>query len=115
MGEGQALSKRQLELEGSVRKLKAQLKAADGDKERLTAALAAERGEAEGLRRAKAKAERDLVAAVEAGRQEVEAVRQQAQAELLTAQADQVGVCVGCVSGVLARRQRSVGEQPKVG
>lgn len=52
-------------------------------------AVAAEAAEAEALRRAKAKAERDLVAAVEAGRQEVETVRQQAQADMLNTQTEQ--------------------------
>lgn len=94
MEEGQKLSKRQLELEGSVKKLRQQLKASEAEREKLAALLAAEAAEAEGLRKAKAKAERDLVAAVEAGRQEVEAVRQQAQADLLNTQAEQVG-CAG--------------------
>jgi hypothetical protein len=90
MDEGQKLSKRQLELEGNVKKLRQQLKASEAEREKLSALLAAETSEAEGLRRAKAKAERDLVAAVEAGRQEVEAVRQQAQADMLSTQAEQV-------------------------
>jgi hypothetical protein len=90
MEEGQKLSKRQLELEGNVKKLRGAAKAAEGERDKLSALLAAERAEAEALRRSKAKAERDLVAAVEAGRQEVEAVRQQAQADLLSTQAEQV-------------------------
>jgi len=91
MDEGQKLSKRQLELEGSVKKLRQQLKASEAEREKLLALLSAESAEAEAMRRAKAKAERDLVAAVEAGRQEVEAVRQQAQADMLNTQAEQVG------------------------
>lgn len=91
MDEGQKLSKRQLELEGTVKKLRQQFKASEAEREKLGALLAAETAEAESLRRAKAKAERDLVAAVEAGRQEVEAVRQQAQADALNTQAEQVG------------------------
>lgn len=91
MDEGEKLSKRQLELESAVKKLRQQLKASETDKEKLNALLAAEQAEAEGLRRAKAKAERDLVAAVEAGRQQVETVRQQGEEQLLKAQAEKVG------------------------
>jgi hypothetical protein len=96
MEEGQKLSKRQLELEGSVKRLRTSLKAADTEKEKLGALLAAEKAEAEGLRRARAKAERDLAAAVEAGRQEVDAVRAAGQEELLKSRAEQVGVAI-CV------------------
>lgn len=102
MDEGQKLSKRQLELEGSVKKLRQQLKASEAEREKLSALLSAESAEAEAMRRAKAKAERDLVAAVEAGRQEVEAVRQQAQADMLNTQAEQVGVANGWLDGLCA-------------
>jgi hypothetical protein len=61
-------------------------------RDRSEALLAAERAEVEAARRAKAKAERDLMAALEAGRQEVEAMRQQGEADLLTAKAEQVKV-----------------------
>jgi hypothetical protein len=91
MEEGQKLSKRQLELEGSVKRLRSLLKAADTEKEKLAALLAAEKAEAEGVRRARAKAERDLTAAVEAGRQEVEAVRLAGQEDLMKSRAEQVG------------------------
>jgi hypothetical protein len=96
MEEGQKLSKRQLELEGSVKRLRASLKASDTEKDKLAALLAAERADAEGLRRARAKAERDLAAALEAGRQEVEAVRLAGQEELLKAKAEQVGCLLLC-------------------
>lgn len=90
MEEGQKLSKRQLELEGSVKRLRTSLKASNTEQEKLSALLAAEKAEAEGLRRARAKAERDLAAAVEAGRQEVEAVRLAGLEELMKAKAEQV-------------------------
>jgi hypothetical protein len=92
MAEGDQLSKRQLELEGSVKKLRQQLKASEAEREKLSALLAAESAEADSLRRAKAKAERHLVAAIESGRQELEAMRQQAQADMLHRQAEQVQV-----------------------
>lgn len=41
MDEGQKLSKRQLELEGTVKKLRGQLKATEGDRDKLSAMLAA--------------------------------------------------------------------------
>jgi cell division septum initiation protein DivIVA len=109
MDEGQKLSKRQLELEGSVKKLRQQLKASEGEREKLGALLAAESAEADSLRRAKAKAERDLVAAVEAGRQEVEAARQQAQADALNTQAEQVGWGVIHGGGTRWSSQRRTG------
>lgn len=90
MDEGQKLSIRQMELESSVKKLRQQLKASDAEKDKLNALLAAERAESEGLRKAKVKADRDLVAAIEAGKQELEAVRQQGEEQLLKAQADKV-------------------------
>lgn len=60
--------------------------------------MAAEAAEAEALRKAKAKAERDLVAAVEAGRQEVETVRQQAQADMLNTQAEQASTSLNLLN-----------------
>lgn len=90
MDEGQKLSKRQMDLESAIKKLRQQLKSSETELEKLNALLAAERAESESLRRAKTKAERDLVAAVESGRQEVEAVRQQGEEQLLKAHADKV-------------------------
>lgn len=90
MEEGQKLSKRQMELESAVKKLRQQVKASDADKEKLNALVAAERAECEGLRKAKAKAERDLAAAIESGIQEVEAIKQQGEEQLLKAQVDKV-------------------------
>eukprot|EP00775_Hariotina_reticulata_P012641 gene12641-12770_t len=89
MDEGQQLSKRQLDLEGQVKRLRQQVKQLESQLDRSEAMLAAERAEVEAARRAKAKAERDLMAAIEAGRQEVEAMRQQGEADLIKVKADQ--------------------------
>jgi hypothetical protein len=57
---------------------------------RLSSKLSSEEASSEGLRRAKAKLERELAAAQEAARAELEAARQQSDAALQRARAEQV-------------------------
>ena len=91
MAEGEKLSKRQLELESIIKRFRATSRDDTAEKEKLAAALAAESAESESLRKTKAKLERELTAAVEAGRAEVEAVRQQVETEVNRAKSEQVG------------------------
>lgn len=63
MDEGEKLSKKQVDLEGIIKRLRQQLAAAEGERDKLSGRLAAEEAGAAELRRAKAKLEKDLVAA----------------------------------------------------
>lgn len=90
MEEGEKLSKRQLELEGTIKKLRASLRDEQADKDKLTAQLAAEQAECESLRKGKAKADKDLATAVEASKHEIDSLRQEHEARLMQAKADLV-------------------------
>ncbi len=63
----------------------------EGDRDRLQAKLETEQGEAEAQRRARAKAEREVGAAQEQAGAELEAQKQQFEALLNKAKAEQVG------------------------
>ena len=91
MEEGEALAGKQAELEGSTKKLRGQLRALEGDRDRLQSKLEAEAAEAETQRKARAKAEREAVGGREVAQGELEAQRVQFEAMLQKAKAEQVG------------------------
>ena len=91
MEEGEALAGKQAELEGMTKKLRGQLRALEGDRDRLQSKLEAEAAEAETQRKARAKAEREAVGGREVAQGELEAQRAQFEAMLQKAKAEQVG------------------------
>ncbi|GFH26866.1 TMF_TATA_bd domain-containing protein [Haematococcus lacustris] len=89
MEEGEKLSSRVSELEALLKKTRGQAKDFEMERDQLASRLAAEEAVSEGLRRAKAKAERDLAALQESVRQELEASRQQVELALQRGRAEQ--------------------------
>ncbi len=104
MEEGQTLSKRQLELEGAVKRMRAQLKAAESEKEKLTASAAAERADAEAARTALAQAQAEAAASLDTMRAELDAARQKHETALVAAREQQVqgGGAARCLAPLCA-------------
>ncbi len=63
MEEGEKLSKKQVELEGIIKRLRQQLGGLEGERDKLAGRLATEEGAVAELKKAKAKLEKDLVLA----------------------------------------------------
>lgn len=63
MEEGEKLSKKQVELEGIIKRLRQQLGGLEGERDKLAGRLAAEEGAVAELKKAKAKLEKDLALA----------------------------------------------------
>jgi hypothetical protein len=96
MEEGEKLSKKQMEMEQSQRGLRAKLADMEAERDKVAGRLAQEEASGEGLSRAKAKLERDLAAAAEHHKAEVEAQKEQYEQLLAKARGEQVGA-LGCV------------------
>lgn len=90
MEEGEKLSKKQIDLEGIIKKLRAQVKEYDTDKEKLQAKLTAEESSTETLRKAKAKLERDLQEALDHHKGELEQQKEHYEGLFQKARADQL-------------------------
>lgn len=91
MEEGEKLSKKQMEMEQSQRGLRSKLADMEAERDKVAARLAQEEASGEGLSRAKAKLERDLAAAAEQHKAEVEAQKEQYEQLLAKARGEQVG------------------------
>ncbi|KAG2489635.1 hypothetical protein HYH03_011914 [Edaphochlamys debaryana] len=90
MDEGEKLSKKQVEMEGIIKRLRGQLGATEGERDRAQQRLAAEEAAAAELRRAKAKLEKDLVAAGEQAKSDLESQKEHFELLLQKAKSDQV-------------------------
>ncbi|MEW5317338.1 MAG: hypothetical protein WDW38_008644 [Sanguina aurantia] len=89
MGEGEKLSRKHAELEGTLRKLRSSGSEVAADRDRLLSRLAAEEATSEGARKARAKAERDLAVAEAAARAEAEAGREALEAAVAKGKVEQ--------------------------
>ncbi|KAL2609084.1 hypothetical protein R1flu_027657 [Riccia fluitans] len=76
MAEGEELSKKQAALEGTVKKLRAQIRELEEEKQRLSSKLQVEEGKVESIRKDKMMTEKALQDAVERGQTEVAALRE---------------------------------------
>ncbi|GLI69265.1 hypothetical protein VaNZ11_013798, partial [Volvox africanus] len=90
MDEGEKLSKKQVELESIIKRLRGQLTAVEAERDKLATRLAAEESGAAELRRVKAKLEKELVAAGEQAKADLESQREHFELLLQKAKSDQV-------------------------
>lgn len=90
MEEGEKLSKKVVDLESSLKRVRGQLSSTEADRDKLTTRLAAEEAALAEARKAKAKAERDVAAAAEQAKADLEAQREHFEGLLQKAKADQV-------------------------
>ncbi|GIL51684.1 hypothetical protein Vafri_7615 [Volvox africanus] len=90
MDEGEKLSKKQVELESIIKRLRGQLTAVEAERDKLATRLAAEESGAAELRRVKAKLEKDLVSAGEQAKADLESQREHFELLLQKAKSDQV-------------------------
>lgn len=89
MAEGERLAGKQAELESTLKKLRQQMKDSETERTRLASKLADEEAASEGLRKAKSKLERDITALLAQHKAELDAQRQEYDAALQKARADQ--------------------------
>ncbi|EFJ48636.1 hypothetical protein VOLCADRAFT_90809 [Volvox carteri f. nagariensis] len=90
MDEGEKLSKKQVELEGIIKRLRGQLSATEGERDKVAGRLAAEEAAVGELKRVRAKLEKDLLAAAEQSKADLEAQKEHFEMLLNKARSDQV-------------------------
>ncbi|GIL86742.1 hypothetical protein Vretifemale_14987, partial [Volvox reticuliferus] len=90
MDEGEKLSKKQVELESIIKRLRSQLTAVEAERDKLATRLAAEESGAAELRRVKVKLEKELVAAGEQAKADLDSQREHFELLLQKAKSDQV-------------------------
>eukprot|EP00798_Chlamydomonas_sp_ICE-L_P005801 gene5801-6085_t len=90
MEEGERLASKQADMEGQMKKLRQQMNALEAEKKKLQTNLTTEQSESETLRKARAKMERDLAAAHEHSKAELESQKHHMDQMLTKAKADQL-------------------------